>query len=109
MRSKNKITKAQIQKMYDFIQGVAFKDRRKNSTLKVFYHIDTPKDVYVSYLTYGVEPDNSIYSEKLIECIKPDGSVMDCSNQFDNLKQKMEFNSGLIEIDLDSKGNIIIL
>ena len=107
MRNIYKISKRQLESMYNHLQGLSFKDKKKNKSLKMFYHMDTPKDIYVRYITYGVEPDNSIYSEEIIECIKPDGSKVNCATQFDNLKQKMQFNSGLLEIDLDSKGNLI--
>lgn len=106
---KYKLTKNQVQAMHDHISGLAFKDKRKRNTLKLFYHIDTPKDVYVKFRSYSVEPDNSIFSEEITQCIKPDGSKVDCAKQFENLKQKMEFESGLLEIDLDSRGNIMIL
>jgi hypothetical protein len=109
MRNRYKLTKEQIRSMYDHLEGLAFADKRKRNSLKMFYHMDTPKDVYVKYTSYGVEPDNSIYSEETIECIKPDGSKMNCATQFDNLKQKMQFDSGLLEIDLDAKGNLIFV
>tara|TARA_B100000989_G_C19390582_1_gene405551 strand:+ start:405 stop:728 length:324 start_codon:yes stop_codon:yes gene_type:complete len=106
---KHKLTKQQIQSMHEHLSKLTYKDKSKKSTLKFLYHIDTPKDVYVKYLSYSVEPDNSIFSEEITQCIKPDGSKMDCAEQFENLRQKMEFESGLLEIDLDSRGNIMIL
>lgn len=109
MRNLVKLTQLQIQSMLNHIEGFAFPDKRKKNTLKLYYHIDTPKDVYVKYLSYGVEADNSIFTEEVVECIKPDGTKYNCANLFDNLKQKMEFNSGLFEIDLDANGNIIFV
>lgn len=106
---KNKLTNEQIQGMHDYISGLAFRDKKQKNSLKIYYHISTPKDVYVKFQSYGVEPDNSIYSEEVTQCIKPDGSEMNCADQFENLRQKMEFESGLLEIDLDSRGNIMIL
>ena len=109
MRNSVKLTPMQIRSMLNHIQGIAFPDKRKKTSLKLYYHIDTPKDIYVKYLTYGVESDNSIYTEEIVECIKPDGRKFNCANQFDNLKQKLEFNSGFLEIDLDANGNIIFV
>ncbi len=106
---KNKLTNEQVKSMHDYLSGLAFKDKRKKNSLKLYYHISTPKDVYVKFLSYSVEPDNSIFSEEITQCIKPDGSKMNCAEQFENLRQKMEFESGLLEIDLDSRGNIMIL
>jgi hypothetical protein len=104
-----KITKNQIKTMLDFISGDAFKNKTKKKDLKLLYHYMTPKDIYVKYISYGLGTDNSIMSNVVVKCIKPDGSLMDCIEQFDNIKQRLEFESGFLEIDLDSNAKIIIL
>jgi len=45
----------------------------------------------------------------VIRCIKRDGSVDNCALQFDNLKQRMQFESEFLEIDLDGNGNLIFI
>ena len=109
MRSKEKITKEQIKGMHDYLSGLAFSDKKTKQDLKIFYHLLTPKDIYVRYSSYQLEPDNSIVSSVSVKCIKPNGSVMNCVDQFDNLKQRLEFESQFIEIDLDANGNIVML
>lgn len=109
MVNRNKLTSRQIASMIEYIKKFSSTNKGMKNKLRMYYHIDTPKDVYVQYTSYGLEDDNSIYSQQVIQCIKPDGSSEDCATKFDNLKQKMEFNSGLLEIDLDANGNVIFL
>ena len=70
MRNIYKISKRQMESMYNHLQGLSFKDKKKKKSLKMFYHMDTPKDIYVRYIAYGIEPDNDYL--RIIECIKPD-------------------------------------
>jgi hypothetical protein len=109
MKNNVKITKEQIKTMHDYISGYAFYDKRQKKDLKLLYSLLTPKDIYVKYTSYALEPDNGISSEVNIKCIKPDGSRMNCVEQFDNLKQRLEFESNLIEIDLDANGKIVLV
>ena len=109
MESKVKITTEQIKAMQNHISGLSFNDRRKKEDLKLYYHLLTPKDIYVRYKSFSVEPDNSIVSKIDMQCIKPNGKKEDCSSQFDNLKQRLEFESQLMEIDLDAKGQIVFI
>jgi hypothetical protein len=44
-----------------------------------------------------------------VHCIKPDGSKMNCVEQFDDLRQRMQFESNFIEMDLDGNGNIVFV
>ena len=109
MESKVKITTEQIKAMQNHISGLSFNDRRKKEDLKLYYHLLTPKDIYVRYKSFLVEPDNSIVSKIDMQCIKPNGKKEDCSSQFDNLKQRLEFESQLMEIDLDANGKIVFI
>jgi hypothetical protein len=109
MESKVKITTEQIKTMQNHISGLSFNDRRKKEDLKLYYHLLTPKDIYVRYKSFSVEPDNSIVSKIDMQCIKPNGKKEDCSSQFDNLKQRLEFESQLMEIDLDANGKIVFI
>jgi hypothetical protein len=109
MESKVKITTEQIKAMQNHISGLSFNDKRKKEDLKLYYHLLTPKDIYVRYKSFSVEPDNSIVSKIDIQCIKPNGKKEDCSSQFDNLKQRLEFESQLMEIDLDANGKIVFI
>jgi len=109
MKSKEKLTTAQLKSMHDHISGIAFKDNNPKKDLKLFYNLLTPNKVYVRYMSYGLEPDNSISSKITFNCINPDGSVKDCEKQFDNIKQRMEFESQCYEIDLDANANIVFL
>ncbi len=45
---------------------------KKKKDLKLLYHYMTPKDIYVKYISYGLGTDNSIMSNVVVECIKPD-------------------------------------
>jgi len=109
MESKVKITTEQIKAMQNHISGLSFNDKRKKEDLKLYYHLLTPKDIYVRYKSFSVEPDNSIVSKIDMQCIKPNGKKEDCSKQFDNLKQRLEFESQLMEIDLDANGQIVFI
>jgi len=109
MESKVKITTEQIKAMQNHISGLSFNDKRKKEDLKLYYHLLTPKDIYVRYKSFSVEPDNSIVSKIDMQCIKPNGKKEDCSSQFDNLKQRLEFESQLMEIDLDANGKIVFI
>ena len=100
MRSNVKITKPQIKSMLDFMKKHSVKEG-KNKNFNMYYHPLTPNDVYIYFISYGVENDNSISSEVVIRCIKRDGSVDNCALQYDNLKQRMQFESEFLEIDLD--------
>lgn len=109
MESKVKITREQIKAMHDHLSGLSFNDRRKKEDLKLYYHLLTPKDIYVKYKSFSVEPDNSIRSIVDLQCIKPSGKKEDCGCHYDNLKQRLEFESGLMEIDLDANGKIVFI
>jgi hypothetical protein len=109
MESKVKITTEQIKAMQDHLSGLTLNNKRNNEDLKIYYHFLTPKDIYIMYKTFSVEPDNSILSRIDLHCIKPDGKKEDCASNFDNLKQRMEFESGLMEIDLDANGKIVFI
>jgi|694.fasta_scaffold95046_4 hypothetical protein len=109
MESKVKITMEQIKAMHDHLSGLSFNDKRKREDLKLYYHLLTPKDVYVRYKSFSIEPDNSIHSKVDLQCIKPNGKKEDCGCHYDNLKQRLEFESGLMEIDLDANGKIVFI
>jgi hypothetical protein len=109
MESKVKITTEQIKAMHEHLSGLSFNDKKQKEDLKMYYHFLTPKDIYVMYKTFAIEPDNSIYSKVEIYCIKPDGKKEDCGCHYDNLKQRLEFESGLMEIDLDANGKIVFI
>ncbi len=109
MESKVKITTEQIKAMQDHLSGLAFNDKNKKQDLKLYYHLLTPKDIYVMYKSFSVEPDNSILSKIELMCIKPNGKKEDCGCHYDNLKQRLEFESGLLEIDLDANGKIVFI
>jgi len=107
MRNKIKLSTEQIKAMYDYLTGKAFKNKKKKEDLQFLYHSLTPNKVYVKYTVYGLEDDGSIYSENNLVCINPNGKVMDCENDFNNIKERMAFEYGLIEIDLDANANVV--
>ena len=109
MRNIAKITDKQLQAMQDYLSGFVFVDKQKRQDLKLFYSALTPNDIYVKYTSYSLLDDNGIESTFKILCIKPDGSNQNCIEQFDNIKQKMEFESNLIEVDLDANGNMVFV
>ena len=109
MRNNIKITDEQIKAMHNFLSGIAFADKRQRQDLKLFYSVYSPNDVYVKYTSYSLLPDNGIESSYKILCIKPDGSNMDCVGDFDNMKQRIEFESNLIQVDLDSNGKLVFV
>ena len=109
MKNIIKITDEQIKEMQSFLSGLAFANNKQRQDLKLFYSVLTPKDVYVKYTSYSLLPDNGIESSNKILCIKPDGSNMNCVEQFDNMKQRLEFESNLIEVDLDNNGKLVFV
>ena len=109
MKNNVRITREQIKAMHDHISGIAFADKRQKNDLKLYYNALTPKDIYVKFTAYSLQPDNSIDSELKVHCIKPNGSISNCADQFENLKQRMEFESNFIEVDLDANGNIVFV
>lgn len=107
MKNLGRITKNQLQAMHDYLSGFAFADKNKKSELKLFYTALTPKDVYVKYVSYELMPDNGISSTYTLMCIKQDGQTKDCLDKFRTMNERLEFESNLIEIDLDANGNIV--
>jgi len=108
MKKVVKFSREQIQAMLDFIQA----NRVDNATyenLKFLYNPNTPKDIYAKYTSHELMDDNGIATIFNVLCVKPDGSTMDCYEQFDNLKEQMAFSADFIEIGLDDKGKMVIL
>ena len=108
MKNIVKITEEQIKGMHEHLSGLP-KANSQRKELKRFYHPLTPKDVYVRYSTCSLKSDNSIVSEVILYRIKPNGSKVNCSNDFDNLTQRLEFESQFLEIDLDANRNIVFV
>lgn len=108
MKNTVKITKEQIKGMHEHLSDLPTGMRHKKD-LKIFYNPLMPRNVYVRYTTFGLEPDNSIRSQVTLNCIRPDGSKIDCEDQFDNLKQRLEFESQFLQIDLDANRNIVFI
>lgn len=106
MKNSIKITDEQLKEMHNFLSGLAFADKRQRQDLKLFYSVYSPNDIYVKYTSYSLMEDNGIESSYKILCIKPDGSNANCVAQFDNIRQRMEFESNLIQVDLDANGKI---
>lgn len=106
MKNSIKITDEQLKAMHNFLSGLAFADKKQRQDLKLFYNLYSPKDIFVKYTSYRLLDDNGIDSSCEILCIKPDGSNGDCIEQFDNMKQRIEFESNLIQVDLDNNGKI---
>jgi len=109
MKNKVRITREQIKAMHDHLSGLAFPNKQQKKDLKMFYNPLTPKDIYVKYTAYSLNPDNSIDSEIMVYCIKPNGVKRNCIEQFDDLRQRMQFESNFIEVDLDANGNIVFV
>lgn len=107
MRNTVKITQEQIKGMHDHLKQLPTNSHRKD--LKIFYNPLMPKNVYLRYTSFSLENDNSISSNVTLSCIKPDGSKENCEDQFDNLKQRLEFESQFLPIDLDANRNIVFL
>ena len=109
MKNNVRITREQIKTMHDHLSGMAFPNKQQKNDLKLYYSALTPKDIYVKYTAYSLQPDNSIDSELKVHCIKPDGSKMNCIDQFDDLRQRMQFETTFVEVDLDANGNIVFV
>jgi hypothetical protein len=107
MRNIVKLTQQQIKGMHDHLAQIPSNSHRKD--LKIFYNPLMPKNVYLRYTTFSLEPDNSILSQVILSCIKPDGTKTNCEDDFDNLKQRLEFESQFLPIDLDANRNIVFL
>jgi hypothetical protein len=109
MKNNIKITDEQIKAMQSFLSGLAFTDKKQRQDLKLLYSVLSPEDVYVKYTSYSLMPDNGIESSYKILCIKPDGSNANCVDQFDNMNQRLEFETNLIEVDLDRNGKLVFV
>ena len=109
MKNNVRITREQIKSMHDHLSGNAFANKKAKADLKLYYNALTPKDIYVKYTAYSLQPDNGIESIVKVHCIQPNGSISNCADQFENLNQRMEFEYNFIEIDLDANGNIVFV
>lgn len=109
IRNKTRLTRSQIKKMYEYSKGLAFPNKRQKDDLKFLFHPLTPSDIYVKYTSFSLEPDNGISSVVNLICINPEGKMRDCKMDFDNMQQRMEFESGFIEVDLDANANLIFV
>lgn len=108
MRKEIKFSKEQIEAIYNYINS----NRSSSSNyenLKFLYNPNTPKDIYAKYVSYELMDDNGIMSNVNVMCVKPNGAISDCYDQFDDLKQRMAFAGDFIEIDLDSKGKMVFV
>lgn len=109
MESNIKLTTEQIKAMQEYLLDLSLNNTRKNEDLGIYYNLLTPKDIYIKYKSFSVMFDNSIMSKIELLCVMPNGEKKDFSSEFDNLKQRLEFESGLMEIDLDANAKIIFL
>lgn len=109
MRNKVKLTIEQLNSMYEYSKNLSFGGGNGKKDLKFYYHPLKPNNIFIKYKSYSIEQDGSIFSEIEVMCIDRSGKIDSCANDFDNLKQRMEFESDFIEIDLDANGNIIFL
>ena len=106
MKSQVKFTLDQIKAMHDYLaKSQVGSDYRE---MKFLYNPNTPKDIYVNYVSYSLGDDNGMETTMDVVCIKPNGSQMDCYEQFDDLRQRMAFNADFVEIDLDNKGRMVL-
>jgi hypothetical protein len=108
MKNTVKITKEQIKGMHEHLSDLPTGMTHKKD-LKIFYNPLMPRNIYVRYTTFTLESDNSIRSQVTLNCIRQDGSKIDCEDQFDNLKQRLEFESQFLQIDLDANRNIVFI
>jgi hypothetical protein len=105
MKSRVKFTLDQIKAMHNFASR-AVKYQSDYRDMKFLYNPNTPKDVYVKYTGYSLGDDNGIETNIEVVCVKPDGTMTDCYEQFDDLRQRMAFNADFVEIDLDERGKM---
>ena len=83
-------------------------DERSRKNVQILYSIHTPKDIYVKYTSYELLEDNSISSVYILNCIMPDGTVNDCDTKFKTLSERLEFESQMIEMDIDANCNLVL-
>ena len=107
MMNKVKITQKQIQAIYDFLSGMSA-DERTQKEVKILYSLYTPKDIYIKYTSFELLPDNSISSLSILNCIMPDGTENDCDAKFKTLSERLEFESQMIEMDIDANCNLVL-
>lgn len=108
-RNKTRLTRKQLNTMYNYTKDLATKGSSKQQNLKFFFHPYTPNNIYVKYTTYSLEPDNSIMSTTNTICIMLNGEKRNCDFDFDTLQQKVQFESDFIEVDLDANANLIFV
>jgi len=107
MINKVKITPKQIQAMYEFLSGMT-SDQRSEKKVQILYSFLTPKEIYIKYVSYELLGDNSISSQTVLKCISPDGATSDCESKFRTLNERLEFESQMIEMDIDANCNLIL-
>lgn len=101
MTTKYKITEKQLKKMIEFGESFPKYKVQPKKQYRFYYTNLTPEDVYVSYESYFMEDDGSIGSESHIKCIDSLGIMRDCMEQFESLKDRMNFTSSMIELFID--------
>ena len=107
MKNRVRFTMDQIKAMHDFTAR-AMKYKSDYRDMKFLYNPNTPKDIYVKYTGYSLGDDNGIETNIEVVCVKPDGAMMDCYEQFDDLRQRMAFSADFVEIDLDERGKMVL-
>jgi hypothetical protein len=105
MRAHKKLTKEQIKGLLEFV-AKAEQMPSKFRELKFLYNPNTPEDVYAKFLGYQLEGDNGILVNEEVVCIKNNGELTDCFEQFGSLREKMAFSADFIEFDIDKNGRI---
>jgi len=109
MEKKVQFTQDQIKSMFEYVQKRAGNNGKKAEDLVFLYNLNTPDKVYVKYTSYSVGDDNSMVSELEVTCINTDGSTSNCYDQFTSLSERMAFATDFIEIDLNKKGQMVIV
>lgn len=105
----SKITKEQLMKMHQYLSEIKPPNKGQKNDLKFYYSALTPKHIYVRYVSYSLNGDNSINSNINLIRISENGDVLDMLDQLVDFKQILDFQSYLIEVDLDANGNIVFV
>lgn len=104
MKKVTKYTQEQIQTAYDLL----FKKNASNQSAKLFHSPHEPENLYIKYDAFEISNDGGIFSETIFRCIKTDGTISDCLEDF-SLREKMQFLVDAIQIDIDERGKMVML
>lgn len=108
MIATHKVTYEQLEVLKQYLEQVS-QQKGDLTKVKFMYTALSPENIYVKYVDFKLLEDNSILSKEEVKCVQKNGVISDCLNNFENLNQRLQFLSELVEVDFDANNNIIFV